>query len=146
MSELVTMSDLVTWLQSCPPGVTIPAQWLLEFLKDAVRAPDIQPAGVPVVEELNWKEKLWIAPRETRMGVTELCEAFGKSRDWVYRYTSERAAARRIAGGKPADRLPHRKLDGCLVFVVGEIREWIRGREELVVGQRGLWVIDGDMP
>ena len=88
----------------------------------------------------TWRERLWIAPAETRIGTSELAEAFGRPRTWVY--------ARTQAGAK--DPLPHRKLDGTLVFTVGEVRAWVREREEvLVAGQmestqaeiRGLIVV-----
>jgi hypothetical protein len=69
---------------------------------------------------LCWRERLWVVPPETRLGVAEVVEATGRSRDWVYRHTSAAGAAR---------RLPHRKLEGELVFTAGELRDWIRGAE-----------------
>jgi predicted DNA-binding transcriptional regulator AlpA len=69
---------------------------------------------------VSWKERLWTAPAETRIGVRELAEALGRPRSWVYRRTGTK-------GNKAP--LPHRKLDGELVFIVGEIRTWLAHHE-----------------
>jgi predicted DNA-binding transcriptional regulator AlpA len=61
---------------------------------------------------------------ETRIGVAELLEATGRPKSWLYRHTSAKSKCRRI---------PHRKLDGELVFVVGEVRQWLIEHEETVV-------------
>jgi hypothetical protein len=61
---------------------------------------------------------------ETRLGVREAAEALGRPVSFVYRHTSEKAA-----GGA---RLPHRRLDGELVFVAGELRSWLREHEETI--------------
>lgn len=71
----------------------------------------------------TWREKLWAAPAETRIGVSELVEALAVSESWVYARTKADAE----------DPIPHRKLGGSLRFVVGEVRAWIRGREEAPV-------------
>lgn len=39
-------------------------------------------------------------------------------------------------GAKAEDPIPHRKLDGTLLFAAGELRAWIRDREEVVVAGR----------
>lgn len=72
----------------------------------------------------DWRAALWSAPAETRLGVHEAADALGRPVSFIYRHTSARAE----------NRLPHRKLDGELVFLAGELRGWIRDREELVVG------------
>ena len=53
----------------------------------------------------------------------ELLEAVGRPPSWLYRHT----------GPKAKHRIPHRKLDGDLIFLVGEVRRWLRDREEIVV-------------
>lgn len=58
--------------------------------------------------------------------MSELAEAIGRPRSWVYRHTS-------TTSGCPV--LPHRKLDGELLFTAGEIRAWLRDHE--VVMQYG---------
>lgn len=69
-----------------------------------------------------WRILLWTAPGETRIGRRELLEAVGRPASWLYRHT----------GPAAEHRIPHRKLDGELVFVVGEIRAWLREREEII--------------
>ena len=71
----------------------------------------------------TWREKLWIAPAETRIGTVELAEAFSRPKSWVYAHTQAEAK----------DPLPRRKLDGVLVFAVGEVRAWVRESEEVLV-------------
>lgn len=105
----MTAAELRRWLANAPPGTLVPARELLDALKEE-REPEA------VAAELTWRERLWTAPAETRLGVAELCEALGRPRSWVYRHTSGRT-------------IPHRKLDGELIFVAGEIRDWVGGRE-----------------
>jgi hypothetical protein len=76
--------------------------------------------GAPPPEP--WRMLLWTCHPETRIGRAELLAAVGRPRSWLYRHTSEKAE----------HRIPHRKLDGELVFVVGEVRAWLREREEIV--------------
>jgi predicted DNA-binding transcriptional regulator AlpA len=72
----------------------------------------------------TWRERLWVVPDETRLGVRELAEALGRPRSWVYRHTSKRSGLQ---------LLPHRKLDGDVVFVAAEIRAWVASHEDVVV-------------
>ena len=112
-----------------PPdsSVTLPIETLREWLGEEEGPPAMAgPALEP--QPLTWRERLWIVPPETRIGVRELAEATGRSRDWCYRRTARKAGEARI---------PHRKLDGELVFVVGEVREWIRGHEDVICEGRG---------
>lgn len=74
----------------------------------------------------TWKERLWSAPADARIGRDELLEALGKSQSWLYALTSKKTPLEK--------RIPHRKtIDGELVFVVGEIRDWIISREVIMV-------------
>lgn len=114
----MTLRDL---LEELPPTAHVPVEWVLERLELGT-GPAPPPLSDPT--PATWREKLWTVPPETRIGVVELAEAVDRSRDWVYRHTSAKAG--------PDDRLPHRKLDGELVFVVEEIRSWIRGREDVI--------------
>jgi predicted DNA-binding transcriptional regulator AlpA len=92
-----------------------------------LRLPD--PVSIPVAAEVGvaesptWRERLWTCHAETRLGIEELCEALGRSKAFVYRHTR-------------AKTIPHRRLDGELIFVAGEVREWLGHREETVVGAR----------
>ena len=84
-------------------------------------------AALPVPDEAApaacaWPSRLWTVPAETRLGVRELAEAVGRPRSWVYRHT---APAGDLAP------IPHRRLDGLLSFVAGEVRDWLRANEEV---------------
>jgi len=72
---------------------------------------------------LSWPERLWTAPAETRLGVRELAAAVGRPRSWVYRHTAPKGDLAPI---------PHRRLDGLLVFLAGEVRDWLLATEEIV--------------
>jgi len=118
------LRELVLWLETAPPGTTVPASSLAERL-----APLVDRSPVPVTEPvpLTWRERLWIVPPETRLGVLEVAEAIGRPRSWVYRHTSKRS--------EKAPR-PLRRLDGELVFTAGEIRAWVEGHEALGASPR----------
>jgi predicted DNA-binding transcriptional regulator AlpA len=73
----------------------------------------------------SWRERLWTCHPDTRLGIEEVCEALGRSKSFVDRHTG-------------ASTIPHRKLDGELIFVTKELREWLRGREEVVVAHRPM--------
>lgn len=83
-------------------------------------------------EREKWRVRIWTCPPETRLRVLELEEALGRPRSWIYRRTSERAAAANGRHGR-LDMIPHRKLGGELVFVAGDIRRWIEEREHIAV-------------
>jgi hypothetical protein len=125
------MDPIIARLRQIPSGSLVPVEWLCQELERAGASlqPEPEPAnpagdGPPLV---TWREKLWTVPAETRIGVHELTEALGKPRSWVYRHTSPKAAE---AAGYPL--IPHRKLEGELIFVVGELRAWIRDNEEII--------------
>lgn len=83
----------------------------------------------------TWREKLWAAPAECRIGVAELVEALGVSESWVYARTKADAE----------DPIPHRKLGGSLRFPVGEVRHWLREREEAPVQGPSWSPVDGGL-
>lgn len=116
----MSLQEIRRWLSDLRDvGAMIPAGVVLDRLPESEEP---EPAQEPEPEpDLTWREKMWTAPSETRIGVVELVEALGRSRSWVYHRTAASAES----------RIPHRKLDGELVFVVGEIRAWIRDREEV---------------
>lgn len=95
------------------PGDGVGQGEAVEANTDAVRDVDSTP---------SWRERLWVVPAETRIGVAEVCEAFGRPKSWLYKHTS----------AKPNPTIPHRKFDGELRFVVGELRAWAREREDVV--------------
>lgn len=121
-----TLLELRKWLASAPPGTSLDAAELVRLLDQfGGEIEDRQELAVVEPAPPSWREKLWTAPAETRIGRTELLEAVGKTESWLYRHTAEKRKP-----GTP--RIPHRKLDGELVFVVGEIRAWLREHEEIV--------------
>lgn len=114
-----TFAELRTWAASAPVGTMVPAGRLAELLGD------LEPAHPPAAASdgpATWRVLLWTVDPETRIGRDELLEAVGRPVSWLYRHT----------GPKAADRIPHRRLDGQLVFVVGEVRRWLREREEII--------------
>lgn len=119
-------TDVLAWLDQAPAGTLIPADKVAALIREQRNAQETLPA--PVQSSVGgiiptWRERLWTVPAETRLGVKELTEAVGRSRHWIYHHT--RTTCR-------GERLPHRKLDGELIFLAGEIRDW-HGRAEEVV-------------
>ena len=119
----MTLTELRAWLTTLADATaTLPASEVLSRLPDVEeQAEPANSAPTPNIE-LTWRERLWLVPAETRLGVAEVCEALDRSPSWAYRHT----------GPKAQDPLPHRLLDGQLVFLCGEIRHWIREHEESI--------------
>lgn len=118
----MTAHELRTWLVHLAEAeATVPARVVLERLPGDEPTPT---GPTPEPEPATWREKVWTVPAETRLGKHELLEALGKSESWLYHRTGPRAD----------NRIPHRKLDGVLVFTAGEIRTWIREAEEVMHG------------
>jgi hypothetical protein len=97
------------------------AEAVADWIAPLVSAEPVE--AVPPADPASWREKLWTVPSEVRIGRNELSEALGRPVSWIYRHTSVKA-------GLPM--LPHRKLDGELVFVVGEVRAWLLDHEEVL--------------
>lgn len=117
-SVAARLEALRAWLQQAPAGTLVSAAAVLEQLEDA---PAVRPsASIAPTAPTSWRERLWIVPAETRLGVVELMEALNRPKSWVHRHTS------RASG---VSLLPHRKLDGSLVFLAGEIRQWLEEQE-----------------
>jgi len=116
-----SLGDLVAWLHAAPPGTLLEAAAIAKEIANASA-----PLSTSVVEPVppSWRERLWTAAADTRIGVAELCEALGRPRSWVWRHTGPKA---------PSARIPHRKLEGELVFVVGELRSWVIQNEQVVM-------------
>jgi hypothetical protein len=75
----------------------------------------------------SWRERFWTCDPNIRVGVKELAEAVGRTKSWVYRHVSAHGSCPPI---------PHRKLDGELVFVVGEARRYVIEHEVIAVPDR----------
>lgn len=98
---------------------------VLELLSDRLGDPSPAEKEGPV----SWRERLWTAHPETRLGVRELAEGLGKSRSWIYSRTGKSCPTRR--------RIPHSLDDsGELVFKAGEIRDWLARSEIRVLSLR----------
>ena len=117
-----TLTDLLQWATTAPPGTMLSADAMVELL-DVLEVEAGNEAAGDVAPPLPWTLLLWTADPETRIGRTELLEAVGRPASWLYRHT----------GRKAKHRIPHRKLDGELIFLVGEVQRWLRDREEIVV-------------
>lgn len=110
--------DTLAWLEYAPAGALVP----VDAVRDAIRA--LVPSGAAIGRQRpsldSWRERLWSAPPETRIGVKELAAAVRHSPSWVWKRTAPKD------GSEP---LPHRKRDGELVFLVGEVRAWLEASE-----------------
>src|SRR5210317_2188009 len=102
MTAAAVLDSLRRWLDDAPAGTLLPAQAVAARIHEMSEQVEPEPpAEVPpqVVEPESWKVRLWLVPAETRLNSSELCEAVGRSPDWLYRHT-----------GKKCDhRIPHRK-------------------------------------
>jgi hypothetical protein len=112
-------------LRALPPDAMLPAAWICEQLDaepSAVELPALDPT-VPA----SWRERLWTAPPDMRLGVREVAEALDRSADWVYRAVNAARASEK--GRRP---LPCARLDGELLFRAGDVRTWVQQSEEVV--------------
>lgn len=124
---VTALEQLAQWAATAPPGTLVSAASLAESLAKAADGATAGGSAAPDPEPQTWRERLWTAHADVRVGVRELSEAIDRPESWVYRHTSPKS-------GLPL--LPHRKFDGQLVFVVGEIRAWIQRNETIVVAGR----------
>ena len=122
----MSLAEIRLWLAQFPAGTLVPAQELLAMLPDSDldrRPMRLRAESARVSIPSTWRERLWLVPPDTRLGVQELVEATGRSKDWVYRHTGP---------GAMGVRLPHRKMDGALVFLAGEVRTWLAENEDVI--------------
>ncbi len=84
-ATLPTLAALLDWLGSAPSGTSIDAAALRDTL--SALAPIEAPAPSSTAQSAadatapTWRERLWVAPAETRMGVRDVAEALaGRSR------------------------------------------------------------------
>ena len=119
-----SVGELHAWLRASPPGTLVDAHALAQAL--AVSLPDVGPSTV-AERATSWRERLWVVPPDTRLGVAELLEALGRTRSWLYRHTGP---------SSPGACIPHRKFDGELVFLAGEVRQWVVENEIVILAGR----------
>jgi len=118
------LRELLAWLEAAPPGTLLDAKALANEVAEVVGRPELVSTPEHDAPAPPWSALLWTAPSETRLNVRELAEAVGRPRSWVYRHTAPKGDLAPI---------PHRRLDGLLVFVAGEVREWLGANEEVAV-------------
>ena len=122
MARPVQLSMAVDRLRSAPAGTQLDASVLVRILGEVGDTrPSSGPVPVPNSDPATWRAMLWTVPAETRLGIAEVAEALGRPRSWIYART-----------GSAENSIPHRKLDGGLVFTAGELRTWIRDREDVI--------------
>lgn len=119
-----SLTDLLRWLEAAPDGAMVPARSMIALIRDGSPTPATAEATAIASAGPGWQEHLWTVPADTRMSAVDVGEALRRPKSWVYRHTSP-------ASGLPL--LPHRKLDGELVFVAGEVRDWVRTHEDVIV-------------
>ncbi len=109
------------WLAATPPGAAV---LLSAEQAHAVAGPSLEtPAPVagtapPRCDPTPWRERLWTVPAETLLTSAEAADALGLTRDAIHRRTAKKRPAGLTA-------LPHRRMDGVLVFRAGDLREWV---------------------
>lgn len=104
--------------------------WLSESALEGAGAPLPDPfveMSPSTREQKGWQSQLWNVPADTRLQVADLAEALGRPKSYIYARTSQKKCAK-----DGLAMIPHRKLDGCLTFVAGEIRAYILDNEELI--------------
>lgn len=120
----MSTSRLRSALEALPTGTLVPRDQLLALLDEEGGRPPHRPEPLVNLQvSESWRERLWTCPPDTRLGVEEMVEGLGRSKSWIYKRTAPKAES----------RIPHRRLDGSLVFLAGEVREWVRAQEETVV-------------
>lgn len=122
-----SLTSFVAWLRAAPDGTVLAGSALLEILEDLhgeAPRPEDDASKSESAHMSSWREKIWTVPAETRLGIIEAAEALGRPRSFVYRRTSAKSGLSKI---------PHRKLDGSLIFQAGELRTWLASAEESVV-------------
>lgn len=124
-----TLSEFRGWAATAPPGTMLSVEGLSKVLKGLeAHRPHIESTELDPDSPMR-RVFLWSVGPETRIGRGELLEAIGRSASWLHRHT----------GPTAPDRIPHRRFDGQLVFVVGEVRRWLGEREMIeVAGPREL--------
>ena len=135
-----TVQEVMAWCRAAPAGTQVDAAAIAELLRFVLEKEPIDDGGH--TEALSdartgwtWRERIWVVPAETRLGVAELAEALGRPKSWVYARTHRyqgKGTARKER--RREELIPHRKMGGALAFTAGEIRTWIRLREEEVSG------------
>ena len=116
-----SMTDTATeglraWLAATPPGASVVLSG--EQARALAQAPSPEP--------ISWRERIWTAGAATELSIYEAAEAVGRSVAWIHRRSG--AAARRPTSD--VTPIPCVRRDGRLVFIVGELRDFLRRTAE----------------
>jgi len=115
------LSAVLRWLKQSPPGTLLSAHAIAERLESAgVESVEPTPAAPAILPP---QALLWTLPADTRVNVSELAGMMGRPKSYVHRHTAKNGSCARI---------PHRRLDGVLTFVLSEVRDWIKKHEVVV--------------
>ncbi len=117
ISATDALGAVVRWLRALPKGTLIPADAVAERL-EAAGIESIEPQTIRTASPIP-QVQLWTDPDDRRITVPELAMMLGRPKSYIWRLTATKS-------------IPHRRLDGVIVFVLGEVRAWVRKHE--VVG------------
>ena len=120
-----SLRELLRWCLTAPAGTMLSAATVAAVLEGIGTTEDSQGPREgedhPQIDAESWAERIWLVPAERRLNTAETLEALGRGKSWLFE---------RLKG---SDAIPHRKMDGQLVFTAGELRAWIRAHEEPLV-------------
>lgn len=124
-----SLADLHRWALRAPASVSIPLRDMAGLLAPLLEA---EPRGGTVqATPATWRERVWTCPPETRLTAQETAEAIGapvsRIYGWTHRTKDPELLRRRREQGRA---IPFHKIDGALVFLAGEVRDWLRERTE----------------
>ena len=126
-SSFATLGEFLAWCERAPSGTQLDAREVARILASVGEAlPEkanealVAGEGAEEPEPWTWRERLWTVPTETRLTVSEVAEALARPKSFIYARTYPQSG----------DAIPHRRFGRNLRFVAGEIREWIRERED----------------
>lgn len=103
---------------------------LARALGDEAPAPQ-SPAPAPALVSLPWNALVWradLVPDATLLTIEQAAEATGWTRAAIYKRTS-----RWHREHDTCAPLPHLRVAGSLRIRVGELRQWLRGHEQVIV-------------
>lgn len=86
-----------------------------------------EPEPVPP-EPTTWRERIWTAHPDTMLNTREVAEAIGAPPSRIYAMTCSTKDPEIRARRRDSPPIPFTKMDGSLVFRVGEVRGWLRLR------------------
>lgn len=124
-----SLADLHRWALRAPASVSMPVRDIAALLAPLLESEPKEGRLAPIPS--TWRERVWTCPPQTRMTAAEVAEAIGapisRVYGWTHRTENPELLRRRREQGRA---IPFRKVDGALVFLAGEVRDWLRERAE----------------